>query len=63
MLGLIFLSGMDALRDDDGDPPGNMRRALIMATGLAMPMMMLCALYTSRNKRLESEVAHSYRVA
>lgn len=56
MLGLVFLVGMDALRaGDDADPPQNMRRALIMGTGLSMPMMLCAFVYNSRNKRLESE--------
>lgn len=50
---------MDALRaGDDGDPPQNMRRALIMATGLSMPMMVLSTIYNSRNKRMETEEQH-----
>lgn len=46
---------MDALRDDNGDPPGNMRQALVMAVGLSMPMILFAWLYNSRNKRMESE--------
>ena len=46
---------MDVLRDPNGDPPDNMRRALIMATGISMPMMVIVQFYNSKNKRLTSE--------
>ncbi|KAG0168651.1 hypothetical protein DFQ29_010061 [Apophysomyces sp. BC1021] len=52
---LVFLVSMDALREDHGDPPGSMRRALIMGAGLSLPMTILAFAYNSPNKRLESE--------
>ncbi|ORZ03421.1 major facilitator superfamily domain-containing protein [Syncephalastrum racemosum] len=56
VFGLVILVGMDALREgNDANPPQNMRRALIMAAGLSMPMMLCAFVYNSRNKRLESE--------
>ncbi|KAI9032874.1 major facilitator superfamily domain-containing protein [Phycomyces nitens] len=55
VFGLIFLVAMDALREDHGVPEKNMRRGLIMATGLAMPMMAFVSFYTSPNKRMEIE--------
>lgn len=59
ILGLVFVVSMDALRaGDDGDPPENMRRALIMGTGLSMPIMVFSTIYNSRNKRMETEEQH-----
>ncbi|KAI8384702.1 major facilitator superfamily domain-containing protein [Radiomyces spectabilis] len=55
IMGLVFILATDALRDDNGNPPGNLRNALIMYVCLAMPMMVLCAFYNSPNKRLECE--------
>ncbi|KAI8139364.1 major facilitator superfamily domain-containing protein [Fennellomyces sp. T-0311] len=57
ILAFVFTISMDALRDPNGSPPDNMRRALIMATGFSMPMMVLVMFYNSKNKRLESEQA------
>ncbi|KAF7722712.1 hypothetical protein EC973_002838 [Apophysomyces ossiformis] len=58
VLGLVFLLSMDALRDDHGDPPGTMRRALEMAAGLSASMSIFAYVYESPNKRLESEQAN-----
>jgi hypothetical protein len=55
VLGLIFLVALNALRDDNGDPPGNIHRGLILATCVAMPTMILSSLYNSPNKRMEAE--------
>ncbi|KAL0088589.1 major facilitator superfamily domain-containing protein [Phycomyces blakesleeanus] len=55
VFGLIFLVSMDALREEHGVPENNMRRGLVMATGLAMPLMAFVAFYTSPNKRMEIE--------
>ena len=55
VLAFVFTVSMDALRDPNGDPPDNMRRALIMATGISMPMMVIVQFYNSKNKRLTSE--------
>ncbi|KAI8339882.1 major facilitator superfamily domain-containing protein [Chlamydoabsidia padenii] len=55
ILGLIFLVALNALRDDSGDPPGNMRNGLILATCVAMPMMILSSIYNSPNKRMDDE--------
>lgn len=55
VLGLVFLACMDALRDDSGSPPGNMKKALIMSAGLSMPIMIATALYNSPNRRLDFE--------
>ncbi|KAI9320014.1 major facilitator superfamily domain-containing protein [Dichotomocladium elegans] len=55
VVGLITLIGMDALRDNHGDPPGNMHRSLILATCISMPIMLLTTVYNSPNKRLENE--------
>ncbi|KAI9494405.1 major facilitator superfamily domain-containing protein [Zychaea mexicana] len=57
ILAFVFTISMDALRDPDGDPPENMRRALIMATGFSMPMMVLVLFYNSKSKRLATEEA------
>ncbi|KAG2221677.1 hypothetical protein INT45_002715 [Circinella minor] len=55
ILAFVFTVSMDALRDPNGDPPENMRRALIMATGISMPMMVIVQFYNSKNKRLAFE--------
>jgi hypothetical protein len=55
VLGLIFLVAFDALRDDTGNPPGNIRNGLILATCVAMPMMILSSIYNSPNKRMNEE--------
>ncbi|CAO3594954.1 unnamed protein product [Absidia cylindrospora] len=55
ILGLIFLVALNALRDDNGDPPGNMRHGLILATCVSMPMMILSTLYNSPNRRMDVE--------
>lgn len=55
ILGLIFLVSLNALREEDGDPPGNIRRGLILATCVAMPTMILTSIYNSPNKRMEAE--------
>ncbi|KAI8090034.1 major facilitator superfamily domain-containing protein [Halteromyces radiatus] len=55
ILGLIFLIAFNDLRDDNADPPGNLRRGLILATCVAMPMMIFTSLYNSPNKRMDIE--------
>ncbi|KAI9285532.1 major facilitator superfamily domain-containing protein [Umbelopsis sp. AD052] len=59
ILGLIFIEVMDALRypDDQGDPVGNMRRALILVAVFALVAGTASLLYRSRNYRMESEAA------
>lgn len=59
ILGLVFIEGMDALRypDNEGNPNGNMRRALILVAVLALVAGTSTLLYTSRNYRMESEEA------
>jgi FLVCR family MFS transporter 7 len=57
ILGLIFIEVMDALRypDNQGDPNGNMRRALILVAVFALVAGTSALLYRSRNYRMESE--------
>jgi hypothetical protein len=55
ILGLVFILSMDALREDNGNPPGNMRRALIMAASMVLPMSVVTFIYNSPNRRLEYE--------
>ncbi|ORZ06032.1 major facilitator superfamily domain-containing protein [Absidia repens] len=55
VLGLIFLVALNALRDDNGDPPGNIRKGLILATCVAMPTMIFTTIYNSPNKRMDVE--------
>ncbi|KAI8879536.1 MFS general substrate transporter [Backusella circina FSU 941] len=55
ILGLAFILSMDALREDNGNPPGNMRRALIMAASMVLPMSIVIFIYNSPNRRLEYE--------
>jgi FLVCR family MFS transporter 7 len=59
ILGLIFIEVMDALRypDNQGDPNGNMRRALILVAVFALVAGTTSLLYRSRNFRMESEAA------
>ncbi|CAO3672589.1 unnamed protein product [Umbelopsis ramanniana] len=59
ILGLIFIEVMDALRypDNEGDPNGNMRRALILVAVFALVAGTTSLLYRSRNYRMESEAA------
>lgn len=59
ILGLVFIEVMDALRypTNEGDPNGNMRRALILVAVFALVAGTTSLLYTSRNYRMESEAA------
>ncbi|KAG2173262.1 hypothetical protein INT43_004636, partial [Umbelopsis isabellina] len=57
ILGLIFIEVMDALRypADQGNPNGNMQRALLLVAICALVAGTTSFLYRSRNYRMESE--------
>ncbi|CAO3624077.1 unnamed protein product [Cunninghamella echinulata] len=55
VLGLIFIAALNALREENGNPPGNLRRGLILVTCVSMPLMILSTLYNSPNKRMDVE--------
>jgi hypothetical protein len=55
VLGLIFLIVMDALRDDNGVPAGNMRKSLIFCACFGLSISVLTTAYNSPNRRLDFE--------
>ena len=55
LFAVIFLVVGDALRDDDGDPPKNMKTALITTAAVAVATSAFSFLYNSPNHRYEAE--------
>jgi len=55
LFGVIFLVVGDSLRDDNGDPPRNMRTALIASAVVPVLTSTLIFFYNSPNHRLEAE--------
>jgi hypothetical protein len=46
---------MDALRDDNGVPAGNMRKSLIFCACFGLSISVLTTAYNSPNRRLDFE--------
>ncbi|KAI8070966.1 major facilitator superfamily domain-containing protein [Gongronella butleri] len=55
VFGLVWLLSMNALIDTSGQPPNNLRKGLILAVCVAMPMMILSTVYNSPNRRMQVE--------
>jgi hypothetical protein len=59
IISLVFSLSVQALGDDDGKPPGSMRRVLIMTASMMLQISVVIFIFNTSNRHLEYQKRNS----